>query len=573
MWTLPYLTALLAAQATVLAAPPPKDRPSPPSSSADIKKCTDFKLKGFQVGEVQGQDVELFRQTYVPANTFLNLTSGSGSVRTSSLPAFCRLELTMHTNRATGNFANLEIWLPESKAWNGRVLGVGQGGMSGGIQYGAIALDGLSRNFASFSTDTGHNSTSVQGQWGLNNPEALIDSGYRAIHFAAIAAKSITAKYYGKNADYSYFIGCSNAGRQGLVEAQRYPQDFDGILAGAPASPLSRMLPWELRQNLLFKPIGSPQWISKALWDKIHEEVLRQCDDIDGVKDGVVSEPSLCKFRPEAMACKPGANTSECLNQAQIDALQLAYADYRLESVGGDQWIWSGMDWGSESLATTGLFGEKPFLPTIEYFRYWLLNNTEWNYETDFSSSLIPTSIATNPGQSDADTVDMRAYAQAGGKLLVYHGLEDQIFSAGNSIRYHARVDAFNKQNNVNTDDFYRLLLVPGGAHCRVGNGVHAYGGHSQRSGGSSSQLSGGFYPPKDDEKHDALRLLMAWVEKGKQPKELIGTRYNNATDGSGGIKYQRKLCIYPAKAVYKGGNPDKESSYKCESGFSITKK
>ncbi|KAM0790723.1 hypothetical protein ACM66B_004578 [Microbotryomycetes sp. NB124-2] len=555
-----FLAVGAAAVATLSLAAPPSS-----SSSSSAQKCQSFKLDKFQVGDRAGQDVELFQQTWVPANTFLNLTSGSGTLVSSALPAFCRLQLTIHTNRETGNYANMEVWLPETKAWNGRLLGVGQGGMSGGIQFGAIGLDGLARGFSSFSTDTGHNSTSVQGRWAFNNPEALIDSGYRAIHFAAVAAKSVTAKYYGKQADYSYFIGCSNAGRQGLVEAQRFPDDFDGILAGAPASPLSRMLPWELRQNLLFKPIGSPQWISKALWQSIHEEVLKQCDEIDGVKDGVVFDPSLCRFRPEAMACKPGADTSKCLNSAQIDALHLAYADYRLEAVGGDQWIWSGMDWGSELLAPTGLFGELPFLPTIEYFRYWYLNNTGFNYETDFKSDLIPGSIRTNPGQSDADNVDTTVFAKRGGKLLVYHGLEDQIFSAGNSIRYHAKVDAFNKQQGINTDDYYRLILVPGGAHCRAGEGVHAYGGHSQRAGG--------FYPSKDDDKHDALRLLMAWTEKAKEPTELIGTRYKNAATGGGGIQYERKLCTYPAKAIYTGGDKNKASSFKCETSFSVSKK
>ncbi|KAK4052359.1 hypothetical protein OIV83_002161 [Microbotryomycetes sp. JL201] len=577
------LSLALAASVATLSASTIAAPQKPSSSSA--QKCKEFKLEKFQVGDKSGQDVELFQQTWVPANTFLNLTSGSGSLLSSSMPAFCRLQLTIHTNRDTGNYANMEVWLPENKAWNGRVLGVGQGGMSGGIQFGAIGPDGLARGFSAFSTDTGHNSTSVQGRWAYNNPEALIDSGYRAIHFAAVAAKSITAKYFGKKADYSYFIGCSNAGRQGLVEAQRFPDDFDGILAGAPASPLSRMLPWELRQNLLFKPVGSPQWISKELWKSIHDEVLKQCDELDGVKDGVVTDPFLCQFRPESMACTAKSDKSKCLNTAQIDALHLAYSDYRLESVGGDQWIWSGMNWGGELLAPTGLFGELPFLPTIEYFRYWYLNNTEFNYETDFSSDLIPGSIKTNPGQSDADNVDMTAYAKSGGKLLVYHGLEDQIFSAGNSIHYHAKVDAFNQQQGVNTDDFYKLMLVPGNAHCRAGEGIHAFGGHSQRNTG--------FFPSKDDEKHDALRLLMAWTEKGKKPTELIGTRYNNATNGSGGVKYERKLCMvsiateypallvktlrpfllqYPAKAIYVGGDKSKASSFKCQTTFTVSK-
>ena len=142
---------------------------------------------------------------------------------------------------------------------------------------------------------SGHNSSVWVGSWAYQNPEALIDGGWRGIHFATVSAKEITSRYYGKPSSYNYFVGCSNGGRQGLIEAQRFPEDFDGILAGSPVSPFSKIVPWMLRQNLLFKPIDGESWVSDALWQEIHEEVVRQCDTIDGIKDGVIGEPQLCK--------------------------------------------------------------------------------------------------------------------------------------------------------------------------------------------------------------------------------------------------------------------------------------
>ncbi|KAI0631071.1 tannase and feruloyl esterase-domain-containing protein [Trametes polyzona] len=328
-------------------------------------------------------DVSVTAATYFPAHARVDITNVFSSINTTDLPAFCRVELRITTNATAGSFAITEVWLPDD--WNGRVLTIGNGGLGGGVAVSDLGGVAVPQGFAGISTNTGHNSSAVDGRWGgPHNDNAIIDWGWRAVHLSVLAGKEITQQYYRHAAKKSYYLGCSTGGRQGLKEIQLFPDSFDGIVIGSPANWMSHLQPWSMHMALNVLPTTSPHFIPQSLWvDVIGPEVMRQCDALDGLTDGIINDPRACSFRPETLTCRPGQNTSTCLTEGQISALHRIYADY----YEADQtYVFGGYQPGGENAYPGGLVGSMPFPLVADWFRFFLLN-LRWTSTTRASSS------------------------------------------------------------------------------------------------------------------------------------------------------------------------------------------
>ncbi|EJU06366.1 feruloyl esterase-like protein [Dacryopinax primogenitus] len=506
-----------------------------------------------------GNSATLIAASYYPAGALVNVTSSGGAVTSNSLPAFCRVQLLVNTG--TRNMTNTEVWLPD--AWDGRFLAVGNGGWSGGMVYSDLAYSGLVNGHASMSTDGGHTSSSLDGTWGLNNPEAIVDYAYLSVHISVVVAKEVVSAYYGATAGFkSYWLGCSTGGRQGdlhegnrLMSVQRYPDDFDGVVVGSPANWISHLQAWSIHFNLLVSPQNSTSWISAATWALIHQEVLNQCDALDGVIDGLLNDPRRCFFRPETLACRPGQDATTCLSAAQINAVRLVFSDYYETS---QTYIFGRLEPGGELAYETGLLGANPVEINTDYFKDMVVNDSNWDYTTlNYSTIQLADQIDTY--RLDAVNPDIQTYVAAphNGKVIHYVSWADQLISPGNSLYYYEQMTAFmNLNTNLNVDDYYRLFTVPGMQHCAGGDGPNGFGGEGQSAAGMP--------PLQPDALHDVLRGMIAWVEQGAAPNYFIATKYVNNT-ASGGVQMTRPLCKFPTEIVYNGyGDTNNAGSFYC---------
>lgn len=327
----------------------------------------------------------------------------------TSLPENCALIVNV-TSSNSSNF-RFGIFLPTQ--WNGRFLTVGNGGFAGGINWLDMGA-GIRYGFAVVSTDTGHNSTTSDITWALNAPEKREDFGYRAIHGSTVLGKSLTEAYYNQNISYSYYSGASTGGRQGLREAEYDPDSFDGLLIGAPAWWTSHLQPWSTKLGSYNLPTNASNHISTDLFTVIGDEVISQCDAVDGVVDGIVSTPEECNFNATALLCGSAtANTSACLTEAQIGTVGNIYADYHAEG----KFAFPGLELGSESQWSVLLGGSAPNSLGDEYIQYFLLDDPSWTWE-EYTDNLLWLADAEDPGNCTADHYDaMAAVKEKGSKM------------------------------------------------------------------------------------------------------------------------------------------------------------
>lgn len=423
-----------------------------------------------------------------------------------------------------------EVWLPTAASWNGKFNGVGNGGLAGSIGYAAMNT-ALSRNYATASTDTGH--VGGNGGFALGRPELLVDFASRAIHVTALAAKSIVQSYYGKGPQYSYFTGCSGGGGQALSEAQRYPNDYNGIVAGAPANFVTRMWPGELwpawythKDAASLIPVEKLPMINKA--------AVAACDEQDNVKDGLIQDPRRCNFDPAKLQCT-GADGPDCLTAAQVLSVKAVYGGLKDPTTGKQ--FWPGYEPGSE-LGWAGHIGV-PFNIPLSYFKYMALLDTSWNWQTfDFTDPknmavLYSADVRLAPILNSTDP-DLGTFKSAGGKLIMYHGWNDQNISPRNSIAYYQSVvDVMGGEKP--TQDFLRLFMLPGMGHCSGGAGPNTF---------------------------DSLAALEQWVEKGTAPVQILASHLT-----AGQVDRTRPLCVYPQVETYKGsGSIDDAANFSCAS-------
>jgi feruloyl esterase len=463
----------------------------------------------------------------VPAGGFTRPGSGRGAAAqgVSNAVAFCRVAATLAPTPDSD--IKIEVWMPVA-GWNGKFQGVGNGGWAGIISYPALT-EAIARGYAAASTDTGHSGDG--GSFALGHPEKFVDFAWRAVHEMTTAAKSIVAAFYGTGPRRSYWNGCSTGGRQGLMEAQRFPLDYDGIIAGAPANPRTKLNAAGLatHQALWRDPASA---IPADKYPLIHDAVLAACDSLDGLKDRLIQDPTQCQFDPAVLTCKSGSDPQSCLTDRQVEAARTILSPVKTRSgvpVIPRREPGSELGWGF-------FFGGGPN-PTpliVDSFKYLLYKDPDWDWRTfDLERDLAKAEAASDMTAADASDPDLSAFAARGGKLLMYHGWSDALVAPGASIDHYTRVVAA-MGGADKTLPWIRLFMAPGMGHCRGGDGPNTF---------------------------DAIGALDEWVEKKRAPDRLVATQ---VTAGSPGRT--RPLCPYPQLAVYTGvGSTDDAANFVCK--------
>jgi feruloyl esterase len=397
---------------------------------------------------------------------------------------------------------------------------------SGAIIYPALA-EGLRRGYAVANTDTGHVSGVMDASWALGHPEKVIDFAYRAVHEMTVEGKAIVAAFYGKKPAYSYWVGCSSGGKQGLKEAQRFPDDYDGIVAGAPANywtHLTAATVWVGLQALKDKA----SYIPKEKYAVIHKAVLKACDAIDGIKDGVIDDPRKCHFDPKVIECK-GADGPNCLTAAQVETARKVYGPATAPD--GTQFF-PGLEPGSELVWGFMMGGPEPSRIGSDYYTYILHKDPHWNPRTMDFDKEVAEADKLDHGTINAVNPDLRKFKAHGGKLIMYHGWADALIAPQNSINYYESVEKV-MGGARKTEDFFRLFMVPGMGHCGGGEGPCNF---------------------------DAFSELEKWVDNGQAPNKIIAS---HLTDGH--VDRTRPLCVYPRVEKYKGtGSTDDAANFTC---------
>ena len=446
------------------------------------------------------------------------------------LPPACRVQ--GHVSPVPGSRIGFEVWLPVSD-WNGKFQMVGNGGYSSAMDTRAMTML-INRGYAVAATDTGH--TGDDPDFVIGHPEAMADWGYRAVHSTAEAAKALITRYYGQKPRYSYFSGCSTGGQQALMEAQRYPADFDGIIAGDPGNNRTRLnLGFLWLYRVSHRPDGS-LIIPSAKLPLLNKAVLEACAGKDGglADDRFLTAPDRCRFKPKRLLCKKGASDqSQCLTHEEGRTVEAIYRGAKNPRTGDSLYY----GWAKGSETGWPAYWANPAKPgepaRLNFWRHWVFPAPDWTADRfDFDQDLArledisPTIDAVNP--------DLSAFAAAGGKLIQFHGLADPVVPPDESTGYYAQI----KARSGDPSGFFRLFMVPGMGHCQGGPGIMTV------------------------ETQDALER---WVEDGKAPEYLSGTRFKSMNPADG-VVFTRPVCPYPAQAAYDGkGDKSALSSFSCK--------
>jgi feruloyl esterase len=459
------------------------------------------------------------------------------------LPPFCRvageIRPTVESRIA------FEVWLPLQN-WNGKFTGVGNGGWAGTITYAgppiATLSEHLRRGYAAASTNTGHEGNGGDASFAYHHPERLVDFGWRSVHEMTVKAKEVTRAFYGRAPQRAYWIGCSTGGKQGLTEAQRFPADYDGIVAGAPASVWTPLMAATFDVTLATQ-VDSAGYLTRPALAALHRAVLAACDTLDGLRDSLIADPRRCRFDPGTLRCATAQPAEGCLTPGQVAAVRRIYAG-PVDPVTGRR-IAPGLAPGSEpgwaGWATPG----RPFPIPLSYYKYLVFGDTARDWKTfdlrtpsDRAAFLAadakyaPILAATSP--------DLRAFRARGGKLIQYHGWDDQLITPLFSVDYYESVVARALGAGRDTaaalrdvQDFYRLFMVPGMAHCGGGPGPGVF---------------------------DMQRALDPRLERGVAPDTVIATHYRDRQPDR-----RRPLCPYPKLAIYKGeGDVNEAATFVC---------
>jgi feruloyl esterase len=434
------------------------------------------------------------------------------------LPSFCRVTATLKPS--TDSDIRIEVWLP-SADWNHKYQAVGNGGWAGIISYSELA-DALRGGYAASSTDTGH--VGGSGSFALGHPEKLIDFGWRSEHEMTVKSKAIIEAFYGEAPRLSYWNGCSTGGRQGLKEAQKFPDDYDGIIAGAPANRNALAL-WVASAE--HKESGS--YIPPEKYPAIHQAAIAACDANDGVKDGLIQDPAKCKFDPRTIECK-GADSPSCLTAPQVEAARKIYSNATNPRTG--ETLFPSLARGSE-MGWAVLGAPEPSPIILDQYKYVVYKDPAWDWRTfDFDKDVVrsdqPESVVMN-----ATDPNLTPFFAHHGKLLLYHGWADPNISPFATIQYYKSV-LDTPGGAAKAADSIRLFLEPGMGHCGGGEGPNQF---------------------------DKVGAMETWVEKGAAPQQMIASHST-----AGKVDRTRPLCPYPQTAKYKGsGSTDEAANFVCK--------
>jgi feruloyl esterase len=457
---------------------------------------------------------------FVPGGPFVIPGATPNNQKPTYAASRCRVTAVMKPS--SDSEIEIEVWMPSSD-WNGKFLGVGNGGWSGAISYGGL-LSGLREGYATASTDTGHKGG--RGSFALGHPEKLIDFGHRAVHEMTVKGKAIVAAYYGSGPKRSYWNGCSSGGKQGLKEAQMYPADYDGIIAGAPANYWTHLSSSLMHFGVtnLKDPSAT---IPRNKYPLLNNAVLAACDTLDGVKDGILTDPRRCRFNPSVLACR-GSESADCLTPPQIETAKAIYGPVNDPRTGKK--IFPGLARGSELAWAPAIGGPEPFGITYDHFKYVVHEDPNWDWR-NFDLARDTAAADEKDKHIGATNPDLKTFRARGGKLILWHGWIDQLIAPENSIDYYTRVL---EVMGPKQDDWMRLFMAPGILHCSGGPGPDQFNG---------------------------IAALERWVEQGIAPAQI--TAYH-VTDNR--VDMSRPLCPYPQVAEYKGsGSTNDAANFTCK--------
>lgn len=489
----------------------------------------------------------------VPAGTYSPVNPGEKTGPVTGLPGFCKVIGSL--NPTPDSQIGMEVWLPLT-GWNGKFESIGNHNLGGMIYYGDMGQQ-LKRNYAVSSSDTGH--IGNDAKWGAGHPEKVADFGWRAVHQQTVVAKALVAAFYGTAPRYSYFNGCSMGGREALQEAQRFPDDYDGIISGSAMNNWTRShLAHIFASQLLLQdgPNGA-HYIPPDKSGLIVTSVLAACraNDTQAATDGFLRNPTRCDWKPQSLVCKSGQDPDTCITAAQADSLEKLYSPIRNPRTKEE--IYPAITVTSALPNATGLQAG----PAAKYLQWIVFNKPDWkSSDLNFDSDVIFTDTNDAEGpQINAINPNLSGFQRRHGKLISYHGWVDPGFTAEFNVGYYERVIQTVGQSEHATDeaalkatqDFYRLFVVPGMGHCTGGPGPNAFGGLAQPG------------VPADPQ-HDVFSALEQWVEHGNAPAQIIATKYVK-DDPKQGIAMQRPVCAYPQEAIYKGqGSTADAANFKC---------
>jgi feruloyl esterase len=486
--------------------------PAAPAFAASCDSLASLALK----------DTTITAAQVVPAGHFTPPGAAQGGGRGANpykeLGEFCRVAATLKPT--SDSDIKIEVWLPTSN-WNGKFQAVGNGGWAGVISYSAMA-EALRGGYASASTDTGH--VGGRGTFALGHPEKLIDFAWRSEHEMTVKAKALIQSFYGNGPKLSYWNGCSTGGRQGLKAAQMFPEDFDGIIAGAPANRTAISL-W-IAHAVLKDPAS---YIPPAKYPLIHQAAINACDMNDGLRDGLIDDPRSCKFDPKVLLCK-GEDGGSCLTAPQVEAAKKVYSPAINLRTGKEMFAslipGTELGWGVQAQ------GPEPSANIYDQYRYVVFKDPTWDWKTfDFDKDVARGDLPENLVMNATDP-NMQPFFKRGGKLLLYHGWSDPNVPAVNTIKYYEQVVA-NLGGPAKASDNVRLFMAPGMGHCGGGEGPNVF---------------------------DKVTALEQWREQGIAPAKL-----NASHSTAGKVDRTRPLCAYPQVAKYTGtGSIDDAANFVC---------
>ena len=506
----PYLLALAAAAALAGST----GRAHAATSCADLAK---LKLP----------DTEITTAERIRSGRF----NGPGVRKPLEVPEICRVA------GIVAPAIKFEVWLPEGSGWNGRFQAVGGGGLAGVISYSAMARAARA-GYATASTDTGHEAS--DSTWETDR-QRVIDYGYRAIHEMTEKAKAIISAHYGKAPVYNYFNGCSTGGRQGLMEAQRYPDDYDGIVSGSPVMYLTHLSIGQLWAA--HATLGMPDAVlDHHALELVTKKVMAMCDANDGVKDGILTDPRTCHFDPSVLECASGQQGGACLTAPQVKALKMIYQGPVNPRTGAQ--IYPGLEPGGEAPEPRNpgwamiMNGKQPFIITQAIIFNMGFDNPDYDWRKfDFDKD-VELFDAKLSGVLDAINPDLHDFEAHGGKLIIYHGWADPGVMPMATVNYYQSIIDFTNQSKgghgmARTQSYARLFMMPGMGHCRGGTGP---------------------------DQADFVSAITDWVEKNKAPERIVA---NKMQDGK--VKMTRPLCPFPQVAQYSGsGDTNDASNFRC---------
>jgi feruloyl esterase len=486
-------------------------------------------------------------------------SSGSATITVSAPFAFCKV--TANLTPTSDSSIGMELWMPDAAHWNGKFLGVGNGALTGAIWHTSMARP-LYAGYAVANSNLGHNATSAN--WANGHPEKLIDYAYRGDHVTAVASKSIVSAYYNSAAQHSYFHGCSNGGHQALMEAQRYPEDYEAIIAGAPWNQ------WTHQVVEFISRAEALEHLDPSKRAMITSAVIAQCGGRDGgvAADGYLNEPQSCQFKPSALLCS-GPNGPNCLTSDEVAAVEKVYAGPSNPRTG--QSLFPGFERGSEF----GWVGFGSFVNNL-FQNIAFVNPTFDFHNFDFDSDVAFLDASLTP-LIDSNSPDLSQFKARGGKLIMWQGWTDTTLEPRNSVNYYnsvvavtggglhmspglldeagdnGRLHSHRRQYLEDTQEYFRLFQAPGVNHCGGGNGPNS----------SFAYTLANAVGPLDAD-HDILAALDRWATHGTAPDQFIASHFTGTVADK-----TRPVCAYPQIARYDGhGDPNVPTSWSCQDNW-----